>query len=91
MVIASRWPEFHPIDAQDLIDRFEVDVKGHQYFDYSINNWVNGGPTTPACNLQLVAKHDLHYRSDGVRSAPGMPNRGSVKRAADCDTSETAM
>ncbi|EMD32354.1 hypothetical protein CERSUDRAFT_77384 [Gelatoporia subvermispora B] len=80
-VVAPDYPWFHPQQSHDLVEQYHVDKTTFQYFDWKRQTWINGSPRSPAQNVRISEVQELHYRSAGVRDAPGMPGR-SLKRSA---------
>ena len=79
---APNFPSFHPRDAVELVQRYQVDARMHKYFDWTLHLWVTGSPTSPARNVKTARK--LCYHSEGVTSGIDMPMSPlGLKRAAD--------
>ncbi|KAI1782623.1 hypothetical protein LXA43DRAFT_1103667 [Ganoderma leucocontextum] len=80
VIEATRFPYFHPRDSPQLVSRFKTDSDSFQYFEWKLMSWVHGDASSPVRNVKTAG--ELHYRSDGVDQAPGMPPRG-VKRGLE--------
>lgn len=80
IVKPARWPYFHPKDCAQLVTRFQTNIVAFQYFEWKLSAWVQGDPSSPVRNVKTAG--ELHYRSDGVDHAPGMPPHG-LKRSLE--------
>ncbi|KAI0730480.1 hypothetical protein C8Q76DRAFT_792640 [Earliella scabrosa] len=85
-VIAPIHPWFHPKDSEHLVARFQADRTFFQYFDWPSYHWVDQGPTSSRLNLSAMGARPLHYRSDGVNQAPGMPQSSHPSKRTHPDT-----
>ncbi|KAI1782226.1 hypothetical protein LXA43DRAFT_1104485 [Ganoderma leucocontextum] len=83
-VIAPYYGWFHPKDAPELVERFAVDQKSFQFYDRVLALWVTLSPTSGT--RRVIGLDELHYRSLGVRDAPGMPVGRGTKRNAEGTT-----
>ncbi|TFK82749.1 hypothetical protein K466DRAFT_568241 [Polyporus arcularius HHB13444] len=84
-VTAPNWPLFHPKESEHLVTRFKIDQEFFEAFDPPTSTWVSCWKDSPARRVDLRAPQSVHYRSEGVTRAPGMPGsdpRG-VKRVYD--------
>ena len=78
-----RWPYFHPKDCSQLVACFKTDTNAFQYFEWKLSAWVFGDPSSPMRNVKMSG--ELHYQSDGVDHAPGMPPHGIKWGLEDAD------
>ncbi|KAI1784456.1 hypothetical protein LXA43DRAFT_1101367 [Ganoderma leucocontextum] len=80
-VVAPYYGWFHPKDAPELVECFGVDQKSFQFYDRGLARWVTLSPGSGT--RRVIGLEELHYRSLGVREAPGMPIGRGTKRNAD--------
>ncbi|TFK80355.1 hypothetical protein K466DRAFT_605414 [Polyporus arcularius HHB13444] len=84
------YPHFHPKDCPDLVKRFKLEENDFQWWDWKRFLWVNGSFTSPYRNIASPGG-ELHYRTFGVQSAPGMPNRGLKRLRSPSDADRISV